>query len=119
MCFKCNCNLVLDVPDPPENVKCTGVGEETATIVWDPPAFDGGAALKGKGWILCLMVWIYEVLIKLLGLLCVLNSYFTHIYAFSVLLYQVISWRGRRKALADGQSSTLMYTNRPHTRLRG
>lgn len=51
MCFKCNCNLVLDVPDPPENVKCTGVGEETATIVWDPPAFDGGAALKGKGWI--------------------------------------------------------------------
>ncbi|XP_030256448.1 myosin-binding protein C, fast-type-like isoform X17 [Sparus aurata] len=38
---------IVDVPDPPENVKCTGVGEETATIVWDPPAFDGGAALKG------------------------------------------------------------------------
>ncbi|XP_073345211.1 myosin binding protein Cb isoform X3 [Pagrus major] len=38
---------IVDVPDPPENVKCTGVGEETATIVWDPPVFDGGAQLKG------------------------------------------------------------------------
>lgn len=65
------------------------------------------------------MVWIYEIVIQLLCLICVLNTYFTLIYAFSVLLYQVTSWRGRRKALADGQSSTLMYTNRPHTRLRG
>ncbi|XP_077474239.1 myosin binding protein Ca isoform X1 [Stigmatopora argus] len=38
---------VVDVPDPPENVKCTSVGENTATIIWDPPAFDGGAAVKG------------------------------------------------------------------------
>ncbi|KAM4598312.1 myosin binding protein Ca [Polymixia lowei] len=38
---------IVDVPDPPENVKCTSVGEDTATITWDPPAFDGGAPLKG------------------------------------------------------------------------
>ncbi|XP_033840562.1 myosin binding protein Cb isoform X3 [Periophthalmus magnuspinnatus] len=38
---------IVDVPDPPENVKCTGVGEETATIVWDVPKFDGGAPIKG------------------------------------------------------------------------
>lgn len=42
-------SLILDVPDPPENVKCTAVGEDCATIVWEPPKFDGGAALKGKG----------------------------------------------------------------------
>lgn len=49
MCFKTNSNLILDVPDPPENVKCTGVGEDCGTIIWDPPKFDGGAPLKGKG----------------------------------------------------------------------
>lgn len=38
----------LDVPDPPEHVKCISVGEDTATIVWDAPKFDGGAPLKGK-----------------------------------------------------------------------
>ncbi|XP_030645637.1 myosin binding protein Ca [Chanos chanos] len=38
---------IVDVPDPPENVKCTGVGEDTATITWDPPKFDGGAPVKG------------------------------------------------------------------------
>lgn len=47
----CIHTLILDVPDPPENVKCTAVGEDCATIVWEPPKFDGGAALKGKGWI--------------------------------------------------------------------
>lgn len=36
------------MPDPPENVKCTGVGEDCATIVWEPPKFDGGAPVKGK-----------------------------------------------------------------------
>jgi len=36
------------VPDPPENVKCTGVGEDTADIKWDPPKFDGGVPVKGK-----------------------------------------------------------------------
>lgn len=43
-CFSC----FADVPDPPENVKCTGVGEDCATIIWEPPKFDGGAPLKGK-----------------------------------------------------------------------
>ncbi|XP_061565082.1 myosin binding protein Cb isoform X4 [Cololabis saira] len=38
---------IVDVPDPPENIKCTSVGEDCATIVWDPPKFDGGAAVKG------------------------------------------------------------------------
>ncbi|XP_077411848.1 myosin binding protein Ca [Vanacampus margaritifer] len=38
---------VVDVPDPPENVKCTWVGENCATIIWEPPAFDGGVPVKG------------------------------------------------------------------------
>uniref|UniRef100_A0A8C3FYU7 Myosin binding protein Cb n=1 Tax=Cyclopterus lumpus TaxID=8103 RepID=A0A8C3FYU7_CYCLU len=43
---------IVDVPDPPENVRCTSVGEDCASIIWDPPVFDGGAPLKGKGYIL-------------------------------------------------------------------
>uniref|UniRef100_A0A8C6WTT1 Myosin-binding protein C, fast-type n=1 Tax=Neogobius melanostomus TaxID=47308 RepID=A0A8C6WTT1_9GOBI len=38
---------IVDVPDPPENVKCTGVGEDTASMIWDPPKYDGGAPVKG------------------------------------------------------------------------
>ncbi|KAK0148683.1 Myosin-binding protein C, fast-type [Merluccius polli] len=38
---------IVDVPDPPENVKCTSVGEDSAVITWDPPAFDGGVPVKG------------------------------------------------------------------------
>ncbi|XP_045069380.1 myosin-binding protein C, fast-type-like isoform X7 [Coregonus clupeaformis] len=38
---------IVDVPNPPENVKCMGVGEDTATITWDPPKFDGGSPVKG------------------------------------------------------------------------
>ncbi|KAK2893482.1 hypothetical protein Q8A73_015966 [Channa argus] len=38
---------IVDVPKPPENVKCTSVGEDSATITWDPPAFDGGVPIKG------------------------------------------------------------------------
>ncbi|XP_041671903.1 myosin binding protein Cb isoform X2 [Cheilinus undulatus] len=38
---------IVDVPDAPENVKCTSVGEDCATIIWDAPKFDGGAPLKG------------------------------------------------------------------------
>ncbi|XP_032357839.1 myosin-binding protein C, fast-type isoform X8 [Etheostoma spectabile] len=38
---------IVDVPDPPENVRCTSVGEDCGTIVWDVPKFDGGAPLKG------------------------------------------------------------------------
>ncbi|XP_040031795.2 myosin-binding protein C, fast-type isoform X1 [Gasterosteus aculeatus] len=38
---------IVDVPDPPENVRCLSVGEDCASMMWDPPVFDGGAPLKG------------------------------------------------------------------------
>ncbi|KAI5626035.1 myosin-binding protein C, fast-type, partial [Silurus asotus] len=38
---------IVDVPDPPEHVKCIAVGEDCASIIWEPPKFDGGAPLKG------------------------------------------------------------------------
>ncbi|KAK5621188.1 Myosin-binding protein C, fast-type [Crenichthys baileyi] len=38
---------IVDVPNPPENVKCTSVGEDSAFITWDPPSFDGGDPVKG------------------------------------------------------------------------
>ncbi|KAJ7989515.1 hypothetical protein DPEC_G00305350 [Dallia pectoralis] len=38
---------IVDVPNPPENVRCMGVGEDTANITWDPPIFDGGSPVKG------------------------------------------------------------------------
>ncbi|XP_069047870.1 myosin binding protein Ca isoform X2 [Lepisosteus oculatus] len=38
---------IVDVPDPPESVKCTSVGEDCATIVWEPPKIDGGQPVKG------------------------------------------------------------------------
>ncbi|XP_071763379.1 myosin-binding protein C, fast-type [Centroberyx gerrardi] len=38
---------IVDVPDPPEHVKCNSVGEDCATITWEPPKFDGGAPVKG------------------------------------------------------------------------
>ncbi|XP_037610216.1 myosin binding protein Cb isoform X4 [Sebastes umbrosus] len=38
---------IVDVPDPPENVRCESVGEDCASILWDVPVFDGGAPLKG------------------------------------------------------------------------
>ncbi|XP_056144374.1 myosin binding protein Ca, partial [Lampris incognitus] len=38
---------IVDVPDPPENVRCSSVGEDFAIISWDPPAFDGGVPVKG------------------------------------------------------------------------
>ncbi|KAM3859540.1 myosin-binding protein C, fast-type-like [Diretmus argenteus] len=38
---------IVDVPDPPRHVKCTSVGENTATITWEAPKFDGGAPIKG------------------------------------------------------------------------
>ncbi|KAG9342844.1 hypothetical protein JZ751_015051 [Albula glossodonta] len=38
---------IVDVPNPPLNVKCTAVGEDYATITWEPPTFDGGVPLKG------------------------------------------------------------------------
>ncbi|CAL8303925.1 unnamed protein product [Lota lota] len=38
---------IVDVPDPPQNVKCLTVGEDCSSMAWEPPAFDGGAPLKG------------------------------------------------------------------------
>ncbi|XP_069493060.1 myosin-binding protein C, fast-type isoform X2 [Ambystoma mexicanum] len=38
---------VVDVPDPPESVRITSVGEDWASVVWDPPAYDGGQAVTG------------------------------------------------------------------------
>ncbi|XP_041826365.1 myosin binding protein Ca isoform X2 [Melanotaenia boesemani] len=38
---------IVDVPNPPENVKCASVGEDSAVITWDPPSFDGGVPVKG------------------------------------------------------------------------
>ncbi|XP_034567664.1 myosin binding protein Ca isoform X2 [Notolabrus celidotus] len=38
---------VVDVPKPPENIKCTSVGEDCAVITWDPPPYDGGVPIKG------------------------------------------------------------------------
>ncbi|XP_041633665.1 myosin binding protein Ca [Cheilinus undulatus] len=38
---------IVDVPNPPENVKCISVGEDSGIITWDPPSFDGGVPVKG------------------------------------------------------------------------
>uniref|UniRef100_A0A665T0X7 Myosin binding protein C, fast type a n=1 Tax=Echeneis naucrates TaxID=173247 RepID=A0A665T0X7_ECHNA len=38
---------VVDVPNPPENIKCMSVGEDSAMIQWDAPSFDGGVPIKG------------------------------------------------------------------------
>nr|XP_019597107.1 PREDICTED: myosin-binding protein C, fast-type isoform X1 [Rhinolophus sinicus] len=38
---------VVDVPDPPEAVRVTSVGEDCATVVWEPPKYDGGQAVTG------------------------------------------------------------------------
>uniref|UniRef100_A0A6I8PZC3 Myosin-binding protein H n=1 Tax=Xenopus tropicalis TaxID=8364 RepID=A0A6I8PZC3_XENTR len=38
---------VVDVPDPPENVRITSVGEDWAHVIWDPPLYDGGQAVTG------------------------------------------------------------------------
>ncbi len=46
--WESNTCCLADIPDPPENVKCTGVGEDCANIIWEPPKFDGGAPLKGN-----------------------------------------------------------------------
>ncbi|XP_072466524.1 myosin-binding protein C, fast-type [Notamacropus eugenii] len=38
---------VVDVPDPPEAVRITSVGEDWAILVWDPPKYDGGEPVTG------------------------------------------------------------------------
>nr|AAI16583.1 Zgc:136545 [Danio rerio] len=38
---------IVDVPDPPENVKCLGVGEDSASIEWKPPKDNGNTDIIG------------------------------------------------------------------------
>lgn len=38
---------VVDVPDPPQSVRVTSVGEDWAVLTWEPPAFDGGMPVTG------------------------------------------------------------------------
>ncbi|XP_069804870.1 myosin-binding protein C, fast-type-like [Dendropsophus ebraccatus] len=38
---------VVDVPDPPENVRITSVGEDWASVIWDPPKYNGGKEVTG------------------------------------------------------------------------
>ncbi|GCB67949.1 hypothetical protein scyTo_0013756 [Scyliorhinus torazame] len=38
---------VVDVPDPPENVKIIGIGEDWCTAGWDVPPYDGGQPVTG------------------------------------------------------------------------
>uniref|UniRef100_A0A8C7E538 Myosin binding protein C2 n=1 Tax=Naja naja TaxID=35670 RepID=A0A8C7E538_NAJNA len=39
---------VVDVPDPPETVRVTSVGEDWAILVWEPPKYDGGMPITGE-----------------------------------------------------------------------
>lgn len=68
----------LDVPDPPEHVKCMSVGEDTATIVWDAPKFDGGAPLKGGDFHLFSHLLNAYADILLLTCLCVYSVRLSH-----------------------------------------
>ncbi|XP_053546731.1 myosin-binding protein C, fast-type isoform X2 [Bombina bombina] len=38
---------VVDVPDPPENVRITCVGEDWADVIWEHPIYDGGQPVTG------------------------------------------------------------------------
>ncbi|XP_063798954.1 myosin-binding protein C, fast-type-like isoform X1 [Pseudophryne corroboree] len=38
---------VVDVPDPPENVRITSVGEDWASVIWEPPKYNGGKEVTG------------------------------------------------------------------------
>lgn len=38
---------VVDVPDPPQNVRILSVGEDSCVVQWDPPVFDGGQPIIG------------------------------------------------------------------------
>ncbi|XP_068594541.1 myosin-binding protein C, cardiac-type [Brachionichthys hirsutus] len=38
---------VVDVPDPPQEVKILSVGEDSCVVQWDPPLFDGGQPVIG------------------------------------------------------------------------
>uniref|UniRef100_A0A674HCB9 Myosin binding protein C, fast type n=1 Tax=Taeniopygia guttata TaxID=59729 RepID=A0A674HCB9_TAEGU len=47
LCVICVCPVPADVPDPPEAVRVTQVGEDWAVLVWEPPKFDGGQPVTG------------------------------------------------------------------------
>ncbi|NXA44188.1 MYPC2 protein, partial [Eudromia elegans] len=51
---------VVDVPDPPEAVRVTSVGEDWAVLVWEPPKFDGGQ--PEHPWILGGHPWVHREL---------------------------------------------------------
>ncbi|KAM9299416.1 myosin-binding protein C, fast-type-like [Gastrophryne carolinensis] len=38
---------VVDIPDPPQNIRITSVGEDWAEVIWDPPKYDGGQPITG------------------------------------------------------------------------
>ncbi|XP_014341023.1 myosin binding protein Ca isoform X2 [Latimeria chalumnae] len=38
---------VVDVPNPPEAIRITAVGEDSCTMTWEPPKLDGGQAVLG------------------------------------------------------------------------
>uniref|UniRef100_A0A8C9MDK0 Myosin-binding protein H n=1 Tax=Panthera tigris altaica TaxID=74533 RepID=A0A8C9MDK0_PANTA len=38
---------VIDVPDPPAAPKISNVGEDSCTVQWEPPAYDGGQPVLG------------------------------------------------------------------------
>ncbi|XP_070284086.1 myosin-binding protein C, cardiac-type [Myotis yumanensis] len=38
---------VIDVPDPPAAPKISNVGEDSCTVQWEPPAYDGGQPILG------------------------------------------------------------------------
>mgnify|MGYP001793341352 FL=1 len=39
--------LVVEKPEPPENVKVGETNEDSVTIYWEPPADDGGKPVTG------------------------------------------------------------------------
>lgn len=40
--------LPLDVPDAPAAPKISNVGEDSCTVHWEPPAYDGGQPVLGE-----------------------------------------------------------------------
>lgn len=62
-----------DVPDPPEAVRVTSVGEDWAILAWDPPKYDGGQPVTGE--CLCARVLMtYDLLYPHLSLTSLTSS---------------------------------------------
>lgn len=47
-CQRVSPRVPADVPDPPEAVRITSVGEDWAVLTWDPPKYDGGQPVTGE-----------------------------------------------------------------------